>query len=433
MPVRKESSAVIFKDVAVGLAIMAALIFAKRLLENTAPGRVLGNALYDLVQLSSAKKAPMQVTVVDLANMPYTRGPEHDLDFTDRVELLKVVDGVMKHRPCAIGIDIDFDFMLHPYSREQRQADMNFLKQIDERYGVDSNSFDCEPGGIASLPRHGHIFVGAHGAIGLGKHVFGNPKYAKYAAFVGFPGSEEGRARMTMAQSVTIPGSETDDPHLSLSTAVANVSLGAPPMSWALERRVMIPGALPSVQFFIDYRSLRELEEKTVEYTKVNEAVFWRQLVLIGRAKNSRNTTDKFPIPVRPGETTAGVYIHGCAVNTLLTGGLIAPSEWGDLVLDTVATLLVLATVALIRLRKSGHTHQQRNRIATLTTLVASIFVYLLALIVAHLGSGVLWADFALVIVTLWLHWQLERKSEPLWEFSRTWFRKPQKTVASSS
>ena len=409
------------RDIVTGLVIMSALMLIKLWFEDTMVGNVAHQALYNLVQLSPSvdESAADRIAVVDLAQMDYTRGVEHDLDFTSRDALIKVVDQIVAKKPCAVGIDLDFDFMIHPLGEEQRKADLRFLERIDQRYGQPSGLFECQAGDESAL-RKGHIFLGAHGAITLGKYVLGDPKFERYAAFVGFPNPKGDREpRTKMVQSVTVNENGETTPFPSLSAAIAGIPLRQSPLlSWALDRVSYVGNALPSAQFWLNYRPLEFIEKRqSVRYMEMEKRDFHAKFVLIGRGQDSPLTPDKYAVPGR-GETHAGVYIHACAIYTLLTNGLIALSGKGEIVLDILATLCVLAGVAFYSWRRAEQTGRYKKRVSWVATLIASGLVFAFALLLAHLGSGVLWDGFALVVVTLWVHLYLENE----WERALEWF-----------
>ena len=401
---------------------MGVLMTAKLYFEKSELGHFVHQELYKLVQVSlNAGDTAKRISVVDLGDnisTPFTA------DYTSRPELLKVIDMVAATHPCAIGLDIDFDFMIHPLSPKQREADVRFLRDLDSKYGLGSQVFECEPGDESAMRSGRHIFLGAHGAIALGKYVFGDPRFASYAAFIGFPDAEDGgdlRTKMVQSAIVTRGGVTASFP--SLSVSVANTYLIPPRLlGWGLDLAPYVPGglpheryALPTTQFWINYQPLADIEKRSILHTHVDQqSLAPKSFVLIGRGRDYPSSADQYVVPGFSSDKHAGVYIHACAIYTLLTGGLIALSAWGESVLDAVATFFVIGGVAVYSWRRSELMGRNKKRVSLRATWIASLLVFLLAVLLARVGSGVLWDGFAIVIATLWLHWLLEDKWE-LW------------------
>ena len=296
--------------------------------------------VYDLLQhrLGAGVKEVTDIAVVDISTIPMVRTDNRNLDYTDRDALQKVVDTIADQSPHAIGIDVDFT----PYPA-QADRDDQFLSH-------------CQTLTQRSPPVP--VFVTVFTSLVLGPDsCLEEPAFAQFATFAGAPKPAENESPHMMVETIDItygvPGAAPWAVR-SLAAAMAGATVKQLPWSksWALEDVVVVQGAeFDATEFYVDFGALDTLQQpsNTIPYDQVDQpkyANFFRgKYVLIGRAI-AETSIDQHIVPGRYDRTYSGVYLHACALYTLLSGRPLslmrAPAK---LVLDIFLSLVILTLV----------------------------------------------------------------------------------------
>jgi CHASE2 domain-containing sensor protein len=432
----KEREAVrhIEAGVYIGLLLTAVLFFVKLGVEQWPVCQLLEESVYDLLQfrLSSRLDAKtLQVIVVDITEMKMDRNSrDRKYDFTNRCDLQDLIQKLAAEQPLGIGLDTDFtpyanqpsgtglDTNCTPYA-SQRVQDLQFLQfclalkrpLVKKPLGPGQDFL---------------VHVGLHETVALGPDLcLADPRFGVLAAFIGFPNVDENESHKRIVEYLTIRYEDEATnktwrcPSLAVAVTQRDVKPPSRVIAWATQTVTLKQNPDYDVtEFAIDYSPLKALEDNTVLLhdldSYLHKNYFRDKYVLIGRGKLSRDTGDKYPIPGRPGNSHAGVYVHACAAYTLLRGPLFELNRLGRSLLDIILTLFVIFVVAWIRY----HYRREAERVAHERLLS---FVTLLAVLVA-IGVGffmvnvtrLMWDDFLLVAASLLVHRSLESKTEGL-------------------
>jgi CHASE2 domain-containing sensor protein len=402
----------IIADAIIGLLLTGILLVGKIAAEHTQVCKFMEESFYDLLQLRLSSKLDaetLKVIVVDIAGMRIDRHPrDPNYDFTDRTELLNLVQQIAEQQPRGIAVDIDFT----PYAN-QRGQDRQFLDSCLSLYKPRSDSH------MPAVP----VYVGIHETVALGPDLcLGEPRFRDLAAFIGFAHSRENEGRKRIADQLQITYLDTFEhqriwycPSLSSAVTQTHITLPSRWVAWALKPLSVVEDTgYKSSEFLIDYSPLEAIEKNTVSFQNIDSYLrknaFYDKYVFIGRGQLSRNTGDKFPIPGRRSDSHAGVYIHACAAYTLLRGALFELSGAGRLLLDVVLALFVIVGVALVRYHYRDRAGEVAyHRVFAFFTLLAVLLTVLIGFYMVDV-TRLMWDDFVIVVVALLLHRSLEHK-----------------------
>jgi CHASE2 domain-containing sensor protein len=415
LPVRDhEAITYIIADVIKGLLLVGILLIVKWGVEHYPVSQRLEESVYDVLQLrlsSNLDAKALKVIVVDITDMKMNRHPyDRKYDFTDRDELQDLVQKIAAEQPSAIGIDTDFT----PYSN-QRAQDLRFLDFC--------LSLKKSEGSSERLPVH----VGLNEAVALGPDLcLAEQRFGVLAAFVGFPNVGENEFRRRIVEYLEVPYENEAKqkrvwkcPSLAVAVAQKAVKPPWPVIAWATN--AVTPKQsydYKSTEFMIDYSPLEALENNTVPLPDLDSYLhknyFRDKYVLIGRGKLSKDTGDKYPIPGRPGNSHAGVYVHACAAYTLLRGPLFELTSKGRVVFDIILALSVMLSVAAVRYKHRRETQLvAHQRVLTFFTLLAVLVTIGVGFFMVNM-TRLMWDDFFVVAVSLLLHRSMESKTEGL-------------------
>lgn len=425
----REAKRYIVADVIKGLLLMGVLLIAKWGVEQWPLCQLLEESVYDLLQLRLSSKLDaktLKVIVVDITDMRMDRHPrDRKYDFTNRDDLQDLIQKIAAEQPLGIGLDTDFT----PYAN-QREQDCKFLQFClpFKRPGLGPDPPDPAEDGVRQSELR-LVHVGLHEAVALGPYLcLAEPRFGVLAAFVGFPNVDENESRKRIVEYLYIPYQDEANqtktwkcPSLAVAVTQKHVKPPWPVIAWAIKTVTPKPSYdYDGTEFMIDYSPLKALEDNTVLLKDLDSFLrknyFRDKYVLIGRGKLSRDTGDKYPIPGRPANSHAGVYVHACAAYTLLRGPLFELTGHGRILFDIILAVFVILGVAAIRY----HYRRQAERVAHKRLLS---FLTLLAVLVA-IGVGffmvnvtrLMWDDFLIVAASLLVHRLLESKTEGLTE-----------------
>lgn len=154
----------------------------------------------------------------------------------------------------------------------------------------------------------------------------------------------------------------------------------------------------------VDYSALDRLRSRAIRMNtaadlKHHDADLRCKIVLMGNGNFEELPPDSFKVPGRE-ELVPGVFVHASGVYTLLTGPLYMPTGKGRLALDLAFSFLVITSVAVF----SSHFRSVGvRRFQLLLTLCASLLAFLAGAFLVT-ASRLLWVDFLVVVLALWVH-----------------------------
>jgi CHASE2 domain-containing sensor protein len=411
------------REALTGLFFAALILGAKLLIEHTRFGQQLDAISYNLLQLRLASEhAP--VKLIDISEL---RPAPFDVDgqtgiATPREPLRAMIEALTQKegaRPKAIGVDIDFspegDQYVHPRDPEFFQ----FCLDTSERTGV---PIYLGVGRTNTRPAEDWL---------------GGEEYQRLAADVSIPmdrrkvvrwvkAGEDGQRLMSMSVLLAdayARGAGQDS--RGWWGRVHNALLGRLEESRLVEsvgEKELAPG-LQVGEFLVDFSPLDRLKETKLR--TANPAVvadqaeqFKGKVVLLGDATVDK-AEDPFPVPGRD-EYFSGVYLHACAVNTLVAAPLYEVTHKGRVVIDVILSAGVILAVALVGLYFAGRTERKVASHRLKGLLI--VFAVLAALAVGVLFVRVtrlMWSDFILALGMLAMHPSIEKRLHGLWGWLR--------------
>ncbi|HWB59018.1 MAG TPA: CHASE2 domain-containing protein, partial [Chthoniobacteraceae bacterium] len=314
---------------------------------------------------------------------------------TPRAPLFALLQAIVKQKPGAIGVDIDFS-----------PIDGHFVTPADPDFF--QHCLDLEKS--SGVP----IFLGVFRThYGAPKDWLGDEKFGPLAATLGMPKGDVTHARawleQTGAPGVYLP---------SLSAALAGFSPNAMRGSWlswavesAREHKVNDKKNIAG-ENLIDYGKATALQEDAIKTAKpeVIDALpdkfrFTKKVVIIGDVEKPSGG-DAFVIPGRNenNEPAPGVVVHACAVESLLAPPLVELTTAGHVLLDVLLSLAVLGCITGACLYAVHARHEVNlNLLYALLNGTAIVVIFIFGMEVVK-STRVVWDDFLLVIIALLLH-----------------------------
>lgn len=407
----KDSGKSIFKYVVLGFVITALLVGAKILIEHTSWGHRAELWAFELLQgrLSAFNpKEQLPVVVVDVSNI----GEGKDKEIIDLEKLKEVIRAIAEGNPRVIAVDAvvtpelenpdDDSEAERQNRREQRYFDfLNFCQQkIKEEKGIP-------------------IFLAVGDRVlGEPKDWLGDEKYKELAATIIIPRQETTRIPIWFRPN---PKSEKLF-SLSASLAKAYQKIHLPDsLAWAVESvdeefpgtEIHLEEDMEYASALVNYSKLEAIKENkllTISQTSIKEASekFYNRMVILGDGTTGK-AVDNY-IVIGRNEVIPGVYIHASAAYTFAREPMYEFKCWVRLALDFALSALVIFSVAIFRWRHLDDEEpfsweKLQNRLVLLFLLVTCILAFLLVRY-----TGILWLDFLLVMIALWLHPKIEHK-----------------------
>jgi CHASE2 domain-containing sensor protein len=372
---------------------------------------------YDWLQarLAPVDAAKREITVVDISNLQPRRDPSKldDEPYTSRKELLPIIETIVRHRPLAIGIDIDFSPRGdgHFFTTEDRPF-LEALLRAKEQHG------------------QARFFVGVASGIEKGPSKWlGHEKYRDLAAHILRPKAEEFGPNPRMDVAIDIPYISDDGRELTATLpALAYAIAGPPPeppkfLRWAVDRKPKPPTeGVQFRQFLVDFSPIDEFASDVIvasDAAGVRDAsAFNGKIVIVGRGSRGlfpTTTNDTFTAPGRRERAYAGMLLHACAAYTLRGATLWEFKKSTRLLLDVLFSAVVLLTVAAVALYYSSRVKEDvsLHRLSRWLTFVMVLVVLFLGPKVASWGR-VMWPDYIVVAGGLLLHASLEQRDSPI-------------------
>ncbi len=394
----------VFGDFLSALLIIAIVLGIKLLVERTSLMEQFDLIGYTWLQnrlYANIHPDDLPVQILDIGNLSpvYVAGALTPV--TPRDRLLELLKALAYQQPAAMGVDIDFSQNEHGYRDPQHDpAFFQSVAELRERTGVP-------------------IFLGIADSAGLPSSEWLPGGYQKLAACILVPRNDD---RKTL-KALRIGGAE---PGPTMSVALASPLLHRnlrerPWLTWAFRQfeDKKLSEAISAEEFAVDYSPTAILEHdklSTISSRSIEEMGqrFKGKVVLIGDATvDKASAGDNFPMPTHPWATFPGIYIHACAVYTLLRSPLYEATFAGRVCLDLILSLLVVAAVFGIRGYYARRTVRPvaAKRLQVFFSWLAAIGTLCIGLVLVA-EFGILWDDFLIVCAVLLIHPGVEEHVE---------------------
>jgi CHASE2 domain-containing sensor protein len=399
------------------------------LLERYSFAQQLEWAGYNIIQSSLSYDDPpiaivdiseLKNEVIEIGGEPYEVPPRHALK--------EIIDAAAKHKPKAIGIDIDFSMEKREYAAPDDPAFFKFCLDEAQKEGVP-------------------IFLGIKNSEGRDPDYWlVSKEFKDLAADISIP--KEDRKKMPKVISYESTGRKGDTMAYALAKAYGIQESRLP--EWL--HSFLEPFSLKSLtarkdaakgtqveEFYVDYSPLRELlnenrsrnlklkADEARDVTKQGDFLK-DKIVLIGNA-TSGETLDAFTVLV-PYNAVPGVCIHACAAYTLASAQLYELTTPGRLALDYLLSFVVFLAIAVIRYYYQNRTTKRvaTHRLQRLFTAIVVTIALIFAVFLVRF-THIVWEDFILVLVALSLHPSLEHYLVGFWRFIKRNFRPAAETL----
>jgi CHASE2 domain-containing sensor protein len=405
---RSYLSAGLARDLAKGLVVIFVAVAGNEALGDTAVGKQLQLASYNLLQ-SRLSREDAAVTIVDIGELEprEVKVGGASVKATPRDQLRRMLGAIATHGPGAVGVDIDFA----PDSIGLLPGDTAFF-----RYCLDLRR--------AGVP----VFLGVARTVGVPSGAWlGDTAFRFLAANILVP-----RDTRRMVHSITVSGDTSRPLSVALAHALDARAGGEPGglrsrlESLHLVERITHRELGPMVaaeQFWMDFGILDAVEpvqttDSVVLASTVLRDRFAGKAVLLGDATIGR-ATDMFVVPGRS-QPYPGVYLHAAAVQTLLAVPLFEVTKAGKFAIDVVPSVLILLVILFLRCyySRSGETVATHRLQGIFTLLIVVIPIVAGVWFVRH--TRILWHDFLLALFALVFHPSVERALDRFWGWIRS-------------
>ncbi|HEV7745241.1 MAG TPA: CHASE2 domain-containing protein [Pyrinomonadaceae bacterium] len=411
-------------------------------------GQHIKQTAYDISQVwlaASRKPAQLPIAVVDISTLqPCAQRLADGSVLYPRQAMEAAVAEVMKQKPAALAIDIDFspgkDIGCAPLDTEELERDKELFTdqlQFSERGGPPFFDF-C-------LDQERPIFLGVYRSqYDAPAQWLGSPDYSGLAATISLPNETTGEEEMANESEGEPDGvrrSMTRQITHASGTALDSLSFALSKhkprqLSWSQRLLEHLPvGTFPIIQtlevgegfkldkFLVDFSSLKHLEETKLAFRDgkltpgedLND-----KLVLMGNT-DTAEAVDKF---IAPGEVrqVAGVFWHASAVDTLLRGILVQPTKKGELLLDLLFFAPLTLLIFGLRMAYAGKpdVHIPLHRIESIGTKIAAVVIFLFGTYFVS-TTRLMWDGFLLVALVTALHPTIESyfRSAAAWAWQK--------------
>jgi CHASE2 domain-containing sensor protein len=405
-----DSAITIFKYILTGLLIIAALAGIKILIESTYWGHRVELFTFELLQgqLSPFNpKKELPVVVVDISELPLKNDK-----YKDREKLIELVTAIAEQQPLAIGVDI----ILSP------DKDGVWKTQFDEDFLVRCLEISKNKG----IP----VFLGVDSDMPLGNPGgwLGSKDFKELASTIAIYRNRKDTARFLLwakskNQTEKLP---------SMSLALAQVErkrnperIQPPPqwLHWAIETDEEFPGKKQAeddveyVDALLNYSKLEAVQQTNLlNSSAISVKEFSRKfkgrIVILGNG--ALGASDSVITPIHE-EPVPGVYIHACALYTLIREPMYEFKSWFRVLIDTALPLIVLIVVAAFRVRhRSDKTPYDWHKLQRRIVWLGGCGIFAAAILLVN-AVGVLWLDFLFIAAGLLLHPWVEKKLAVFW------------------
>lgn len=405
----KDSFQRIRNYVLLGFAITILLVSAKILIEQTPVGLRIEMFTFEALQsvLSTFNsKEELPAVVVDISDI---QGNSEQIIELPRLQ--EVISAIAEQRPRAIAIDVVLNPADSDYAEQNNSAKTNPLQAKDY---YDFLDFCMKLKAEKNIPIF--LAVGMRGTYGQPEDWLGQEKYKELAAAVII--SKGDKTRMPIWLKASPEAEKLFSLGVYLARAYTKSRLPNA-ISWAIKTTEEgLPGTQKDLQEGIEYAdapvnyskldTFQQNKLFTLSSNSVKEAgeKFHHKIVLLGdgtlkkaKAADVSNVPDQSqPVP--------NVYLQACAFYTFARAPLYEFNLTARLALDICLTLLAFGGAAILRY---SHLRDRSDK-------QQAVFIYiiknaiLLATVVIVYWLGLLWLDFLLIAIALWLHPTFEKK-----------------------
>jgi hypothetical protein len=392
-----------------GLILTVLLISAKILLEQTSVGLRPELFVFQALQaIGSAlnSREDLPVAVLDISSIESKDGQVMNLQ-----KLREIISALAEQRPCAIAIHVALNPEDNP-SINQENPGQNKIQQSKDYY--DFLDFCVKLKAEKNIPIF--LSVSKQKETGLVADWLGREEYKELAVIRRI--REEDTTRVPIWLKADAKAEKLFSLSASLARAHASPRLSNK-ISWLVETTDGLPGKLKyleeGIQYSdapVSYSKLEVIRQNKISLTDdkpIKEARenFYHKMVLLGDATLKKGQRG-YSVPWRS-EEIPGVYLQACAAYTFACKPLYELTFIGRLSLDICLSLLVFGGVAITRYRHSGNkrTWPVRQQQGGFIHIIEG--VVLLLVIISVYWLGLLWLDFLLVAIALWLHPRFEK------------------------
>jgi hypothetical protein len=385
-----------------GLALVLMFVFSgiKLYVEHTAFGEWLhAQANVWLQSQLHHNSVSSPVAVIDISSLPRTnyeatvkdlkKGPTSTIDepFTSREALRDLLAKVAQRHPAAIGVDIDLSF----------EPELTPGKALHE---ATTNLLD------AALQLGPRVCLGIKRTEALPPQQWLlSEKYSGLAASLDRPVGPV----YEMLSEYSFPTNATKLKSLARAMA-GEQDISALPRGWVkyIARGTTLEAPIEEIptfrvkRFFVDYSALTELQAQTITFKQLSGITdLQNKYVLLGDTVASRGA-DTAIVPGR-GEPVPGVYVHACALNTLLQSPLWELRPVAGFVLGLLVS--VASTTFIYRVcNKYAAKHRVTATPLSVVLTVFSIAFYIGVSVCAVKFLHVLWLEVPAVCLVLVVH-----------------------------
>jgi CHASE2 domain-containing sensor protein len=380
---------------AVGLIAAIILVVFTNCFAQTSAGHWLDTRAFEVLQhqlVTFKDDENLPILVVDISKVPGGKD-----SITSRKTLLEIITAIIKQKPKAIAVDIDFS----PTEAGWKADD-------------DPEFFDA----CLSLKQEANtpIFLAvfhtraepANGWLGVDKY-----KELAAAAIV----MDKDARRMPR----WVQGGQVADklPSLSFALAAAYEPSSTKPLSfpwnWVLETSSdnqhgieIIRDNLRVALTLVNYSREEDIRKEavgTVSATSISEVGdrFSGKMILLGDAQvNDSFSPSGYKV-------TPGVYVLASSAYTLAVAPLYELRPRARLILDLIISFIVVTSIELLRRRyvkkREGPRFWERQSLFIFIAIAA----FILGCIFAVVWLGVMWMDFTLIVFAIFLHPSVEK------------------------
>lgn len=367
-----------WKSLLLGLLATVVLLSVTQILEHLKYAQFFDSLAYKWLTwgMSSFTGSSLPVVVVDIHELPGGKdGP------TPRGELRALLETIVAAHPRAIAVDIDFSPDVKGWMTPDDPAFFDFCLDTMDR---------------TDIPVLLAVYRSRHAAP---KPALGLPQYQRLAA-VGMGRRDDAtRAVRWVGLQHSASGLPT------LGEALAQATKGYAP-GFSSDSRFLEPVA-PTDDILVNFSKLDELKTQTIPWKRGASiasatARLKNRLVILGDAENS---TDNFIVPTET-DVVPGVFVIASTAYTLVGEPLFELKPAVRVTLDAViSTFLICGLCYLCRTRKTEAAKRQAFWFITTT-----IFLVLFLGFALVRELSIMWLDFILVVLALFLHPSVEEK-----------------------
>ncbi len=354
-------------------------------------------------RLPTTAKERLPIVVVDIGKVPGGKD-----GFTPRAKLREIISALIKHRPAAIGIDVNFSPGPTGWKLDDDPKFFDYCLAVKEETGIPiylavyESQFE-PPDGWLGLPQYKELAAAS---------VVDPDDTRRIPVWIKSDTSSERlhtiSAALAKSYSPSLPG-----PVNFLSGKLESLS----------DHEFGLVRAEDRMRFgmsLVNYRRHNDISKETlpnVSTTSIDEAGerFTGRMVLVADATNAQ---DSFVVAGHG--QLPGCYVIASAAYTLAADPLFEFNFKWRLIFDLIFAALLISGIEIARRKfvtkiEGSRFHKARRSV---TFLVASLVF--LASLAAILFLHVVWFDFPAIIASTFLHTRIEHSISSWWSKSKS-------------